>query len=171
MKRLALLALLLIAVAPVSTATAQAPAEPKKPVEMNDLERKFEQAMSGCTMVGRFSTHGQEDKHPGEDRYEISKVTKFGEDMWLFTARFGKAKLPLPIPVPVKWAGDTPVISVTKLAIPTMGTFTARVVIYDGHYAGTWDAGDHGGHMWGRIERPKDAPAAPAASPADKPEE
>ena len=129
------------------------PAEQKKPVEMNELEKQFERTMSGCTMVGRFSTHGQEDKHPGEDRYEISKVTKIGEDLWLFTARFGKAKLPLPIPVPVKWAGDTPVISVTKLAIPTMGTFTARIVIYQDHYAGTWDAGDHGGHMWGRIER------------------
>ena len=137
------------------------PAAQKKPVEMNKLEKQFERTMSGCTMVGRFSTHGNEDKHPAEDRYEISKVTKIGEDLWLFTARFGKAKLPLPIPVPVKWAGDTPVISVTKLTIPTMGTFTARIVIYDGHYAGTWDAGDHGGHMWGRIERPKDA-AAPA---------
>ncbi len=41
-----------------------------------------------------------------------------------------------------------------------MGTYTARVMIYADHYAGTWDAGDHGGHMWGRIERPK--PAAPA---------
>jgi hypothetical protein len=94
-------------------------------------------------------------------------VTKIGEDQWLFTARIGKAGFPVPIPVPVKWAGDTPVISVTKLAIPTMGTFTARVVIYDGQYAGTWDAGDHGGHMWGRIERPKGA-AAPAA---EKPKE
>jgi hypothetical protein len=136
------------------------PAGQKKPVEMNELEKQFERTMSGCTMVGRFSTHGKEDKHPAEDRYEISKVTKIGEDLWLFTARFGKAKLPLPIPVPVKWAGDTPVISLTKLTIPTMGTFTARVVVYGDHYAGTWDAGDHGGHMWGRIERRKDVPAA-----------
>jgi hypothetical protein len=150
----------LLAVTPFSAAQETAPpAEQKKPVEMSDLEKQFERTMSGATMVGRFSTHGKEDEHPPEDRYEISKVTKIGEDLWLFTARFGKAKLPLPIPVPVKWAGDTPVISVTKLTIPTMGTFTARVVIYEGHYAGTWDAGDHGGHMWGRIERPKDAPA------------
>ena len=93
-------------------------------------------------------------------------MTKIGEDLWLFTARFGKAKLPLPIPVPVKWAGDTPVISVTKLTIPTMGTFTARVRDLRDHYAGTWDAGDHGGHMWGRIERPKAAPA-PAGGQAE----
>jgi hypothetical protein len=55
--------------------------------------------------------------------------------------------------VPVKWAGDTPVISVTNFKVPTMGTYTARVMIYADHYAGTWDAGDHGGHMWGRVER------------------
>ncbi len=122
-------------------------------VELNDLEKQFEKTMSGATLVGRFTTHGKEDKIPPEDRYEISKVTKIGDDLWLFTARIGKGKLPIPLPVPVKWAGDTPVISVTKFKVPTMGTYTARVMIYGDHYAGTWDADDHGGHMWGKIER------------------
>jgi hypothetical protein len=122
-------------------------------VELNDLEKRFEQSMAGVTLVGRFSTHGKEDAVPKEDRYAISKVTKIGQDLWLFTARVGDSKLPIPLPLPVKWAGDTPVITMTKVAIPTMGTFTARVLIYDDHYAGTWDAGDHGGHLWGRIER------------------
>src|SRR5215207_3517626 len=136
---------------------ADAPAPgAKKPVEMNELEKQFERTMSGATLVGRSSFNGQEDKMPVEDRYVISKVTKVGDDLWLFTARIGNSKVPLPLPVPVKWAGDTPVISVTKLAVPTKGTFTARVVIYGDHYAGTWDGGDHGGQMWGRIERAQD---------------
>ena len=144
------------------------PAEQKKPVEMNELEKQFERTMSGCTMVGRFSTHGNEDKHPAEDRYEISKVTKIGEDLWLFTARVGQRQLPVPIPVPVKWAGDTPVITLTKFAGPTMGTLTVRVLFYGDHYAGTWDAGDHGGHMWGKIERAKqDDPNAADAKPGE----
>jgi hypothetical protein len=134
-------------------------------VEMNDLEKQFEKQMSGATLVGRFSLDGKEDQHPKEDRYVIAKVTKIGNDLWLFSARIGNGKLPIPIPVPVKWAGDTPVISVTRLAIPTRGTYTARVVIYGDRYAGTWDAGDHGGQMWGRIEHPASATTKPSEKP------
>lgn len=130
--------------------------DPRAKVEMNELEKKFEKTMTGATLIGFFTAEGQNqaDKQPPvEERYFISKVTKIGQDQWLFVARIGDAQFPVPLPVPVKWAGDTPVISVTKLKVPGMGTYTARVLIYDDHYAGTWDAGDHGGHLWGRIER------------------
>lgn len=130
------------------------PAEEKK-IELNDLEMQFEKMLTGATLVGRFTTGGKENELPPEDRYEISSVKKIGEDLWLFTARIGKAKLPVPLPVPVKWAGDTPVISVTKMKVPAMGTYTARVMFYGDQYAGTWDAGDHGGVMWGQVERAK----------------
>ena len=157
-------------------ATAEDPEQPPPPpaedapqVEMNELEKKFEKTMSGATLVGRFTIEGQgnDDKPPAEERYVISKVTKIGEDRWLFVARIGEAKVPVPLPLPVKWAGDTPVISVTKVSVPGMGTYTARVLIYDDHYAGTWDAGDHGGHLWGRIERAGAAgkPGAKQAEP------
>lgn len=124
-----------------------------KRVELNDLEKQFEKSMTGVTLVGRFSVDGKESELPKEERYTITKVTKIGDDLWLFTARIGEGKIALPLPVPVKWAGDTPVISVTKFKVPTMGTYTARVMIYADHYAGTWDAGDHGGHLWGRVVR------------------
>jgi hypothetical protein len=39
------------------------------------------------------------------------------------------------------------------LSIPGLGTYTARVLIYRGQYAGTWSGGDHGGELWGRIEK------------------
>ena len=139
-------------------------------VEMNDLEKQFEKNMSGATLVGRFSIDGKEDQRPKEDRYLIKKVTKIGKDLWVFSAQIGNGKLPIPIPVPVKWAGDTPVISVTKLSIPKGGTYTARVVIYGDRYAGTWDAGDHGGQMWGRVERPGSSTTKPSPEKsAEKP--
>jgi hypothetical protein len=125
---------------------------PPAKVEMNDLEKQFQKTMSGATLVGRFSTDGKDDQPPGEERYEISKVSKIGKDLWLFTARFGENKLPLPLPLPVKWADDTPVISVTNVKVPGMGMYTARVLIYKDHYAGTWDASTHGGNLWGKLE-------------------
>lgn len=130
--------------------------DPRAKVEMNELEKKFERTMTGATLIGFFTAEGEDkadEQPPVEERYFISKVTKIGQDQWLFVARIGDAQFPVPLPVPVKWAGDTPVISVTKLKVPGMGTYTARVLIYDDHYAGIWDAGDHGGHLWGRIER------------------
>jgi hypothetical protein len=156
--------MLLLCLAADDPPTAAPPPEKPAKIELNDLEKQFEKTMSGATLVGRAAFNGKEDAVPKEDRYEISKVTKVGHDLWIFTARFGKAKLPVPLPVPVKWAGDTAVISVTKMKVPGMGTYTARVVVYGDQYAGTWDAGDHGGHMWGRIEH------ATGAAKADAPE-
>ena len=174
MTRILCTTIMISALAGAAARVAKA-AEPETPpptsqkVEMNDLERQFEKDMSGATLVGRFSVDGKEDQLPKEDRYTIVKVTKMGEDLWLFSARMGNSKLPIPIPVPVKWAGDTPVISVTKLSIPRGGTYTARVVIYGDRYAGTWDAGDHGGQMWGRIERPGASTTKPSEKPSGKP--
>jgi hypothetical protein len=71
--------------------------------------------------------------------------------------------------LPVKFAGDTPVISVTNLGFPGFGSFTARVVIYNGTYAGTWasvppanggraGAAPHGGMMFGKVVKNEPAP-------------
>jgi len=54
--------------------------------------------------------------------------------------------------VTIKWAGDTPVIEITDLSLPGMGTYTARVVLYRGQYAGTWSGrGGAGGQLFGKI--------------------
>ena len=154
--RLMLLTGLLLAIAPAYSEEPKPKTPTTKPgpkVELNELEKQFEKTMTGVTLVGRFSVNGKEDQLPKEEKYVINKVTKIGEDLWLFAAKIGEGNMVLPLPVPVKWAGDTPVISVTKFKVPTMGTYTARVMIYADHYAGTWDAGDHGGHLWGRLER------------------
>jgi hypothetical protein len=57
-------------------------------------------------------------------------------------------------------AVSLPVISVTNVAFPGLGTYSARVVIYGDGYAGTWNGRDHGGQMFGRIVQ-KDAEAKP----------
>jgi hypothetical protein len=55
-------------------------------------------------------------------------------------------------------------ITMTEQTVEGLGTFTARVLLYDGLYAGTWKHGQFGGHMWGRIE-PAGAAAPTAAAP------
>ena len=60
----------------------------------------------------------------------------------------------------VKFAGDTPVISLTNHTVPGFGAFTARVVVYDGTYAGTWASAKpgakQGGTMFGKIVKNSD---------------
>lgn len=133
------------------TAHAQStrPAEPGREA----LEKQFEQALSGATLAGFFT---QNDSAPKPDRYTISSAKKLPlGDRWLLTARiqYGDKDVTVPVIVPVKFADDTPVITVTDLPIPGMGTYWARVMIYRDRYAGTWGGGGHEGHLWGKIER------------------
>jgi hypothetical protein len=59
----------------------------------------------------------------------------------------------VPFMVPLRWIGDTPVIMMTDYTMPSMGTFTVRLFFYGDRYTGTWQHGETGGHMYGRIER------------------
>jgi hypothetical protein len=153
----------------VDLARAQAAKPPTtQPVSRQaELERAFEQTLSNAVLVGHY-TAGKNDKGDKEDRYTISKVTKLAGEMWLFMVRieYGGKDVTVPIPLPVKWAGDTPVITVSDVNFPGLGTYTARVMFFHDQYAGTWSGGTHGGHLWGRIEHPKPATAAPAQAPA-----
>ena len=118
------------------------------------LEKKFEQTLTNAALVGSFTVTGKQNKLTTE-RYVITKVTKVQEGFWLFQARiqYGRHDVTVPLLLEVKWAGDTPVIVVDKMKIPKMGTYSARVLIFNDQYVGMWDAGDHGGQMFGRIER------------------
>lgn len=115
---------------------------------------KFEKDMSGVKLLGQFTIDGGGKQ--AKEEYTILKVKKLpAKDLWLFTARvkYGKTDLTLPMPIPVKWAGDTPVISMDKLKIPLLGTFSAQVVLDGNRYAGTWQHGKVGGHLFGSIEK------------------
>jgi len=112
----------------------------------------FERMMNGAALVGHSTLDGK-DGLSGEERYSIDRVSKLTGDVWMFEARIKLEghEIPVPIPVTVKWAGDTPVIEVTDLGIPGMGSYTARVVLYRDRYAGTWSGKDHGGQLFGAI--------------------
>ena len=122
---------------------------------LTELERQFTDQMHGATLVGRFTIAGREDRPASPDRYQISSVEKVGRDDWRFNARiqYGSVDVTLPIVVTMLWAGDTPMITMTDVTIPTLGTFTARVFFYGNRYAGTWQHGNVGGQMFGRIEK------------------
>jgi hypothetical protein len=151
---------------------AQAPASQPTTAALDQaaLERQFAETLTNANLVGFATDSRRPDAQPREDRYTIDRVTKVpgSDDNWVFTCRipFRGTSLAVPLIIPVKWAGDTPVISVTDMAIPKMGTYTARVLIYRDQYVCTWSGRDHGGQLWGRIERaPTTAPATKPASP------
>ncbi len=149
----AILALALVS--PVASVPAQTPAD--KGVDQAALEKKFADDLSESVFVGFFTDTNKDMKNLKEERYTISKVSKVQGDTWLFQVRiqYGGKDATLPLPLEVKWAGDTPVITLTKAPVPGFGTFTARVVVYEDHYAGYWSGADHGGHLIGRIEKAK----------------
>jgi hypothetical protein len=137
-------------------------AQPSRPQEQ--LDREFAETMSGATLVGNFTVTGMDtDKPLKTDRYTLGKVSKLNNDFWSFETRiqYGDHDVKLPLALQVKWAGDTPLITLTDVGIPGLGTFTARVLVYRGQYAGTWQHGEHGGQMFGKIIR------ADAADKAD----
>ncbi|MCA9101434.1 MAG: hypothetical protein R3C10_07785 [Pirellulales bacterium] len=122
------------------------------------LEQRFDEMLSGATLVGVFTDSSRPNAAPSEDRYTISDVSKLREDYWVFETRiqYGEQDQTIRLPLEVKWAGDTPVVTLTNVLVPGFGQFTARVLFYDGRYAGTWQGTNHGGVMYGRIEREKD---------------
>ncbi|MCL4199339.1 MAG: PQQ-binding-like beta-propeller repeat protein [Phycisphaerales bacterium] len=143
--------------------------------DREQLERDFAATMSHAQLVGYFTTRDQKADAPlSKDRYTLGKVEKLpdSDDLWRFEARiqYGDNDVTVPLILAVKWAGDTPVITLTDYLVPGMGRFTARVLVFRGEYAGTWSGGDHGGQMFGRIERAEPvAPANDAANPDTTP--
>jgi hypothetical protein len=127
--------------------------------EQTKLYADLEASLSGSALVGNFTVTGKETSEPKPERYELTSVKHIGDGNWMFVARikYGEHDVPLPITLPVKWAGDTPVITVDNMAFPGLGTYTARVMIYADHYAGFWSGatdknGSHGGHLYGMVE-------------------
>src|SRR6267143_49789 len=160
---IASLLLLCVAIASPARAAENEPAsDPKAKPDQDQLEATFKATLTKATLSGRWcsvlpdgkKSEGRLKLGPEkEDKYTIVGVSKLKGDSWLIRARiqYGKVDVVAPIPVQVKWAGDTPVIIVDKMAMPGGGTYSARVMIYESTYAGTWRGGDHGGLLNGVI--------------------
>lgn len=104
-----------------------------------------------------------------QEEYVITSANRIGGDVWLLMSRikYGKTDLTVPVPVQVKWAGDTPVITLDNVGIPGLGTYSARVVVDQRRYAGTWSHDTVGGHLFGTITPAGDDAKKPAAGEAD----
>ena len=164
MKRSAIFSCVLLLVAGLSGAGV---ANDLTEAEIATRDEAFSKSMANCVLVGAFTIDGKESKGaPKEERYEIESVTKAADNMWIFLTRvkYGNLDTKLQITVPVEWAGDTPMVTLTNATLPGLGEgFSARVLFYEGRYAGTWQHGPIGGHMFGTIETAK--PAKPVEKP------
>jgi hypothetical protein len=151
--------------------------KPQPVLDRAALEKEFTEKLTGAALVGTYTIDGQNsDKPPQPERYELERVSKVRGDYWLFLARikYGEKDVKLPITLKIVWAEDTPMISMTDFNIPVLGTFTCRIMFYGDRYAGTWQHGEVGGHMWGKIEpakngRPADAKNGGEANGTPKP--
>ena len=163
------LAVVLHAIIPlVSLADEPAKKAATEPVPVaptqQELIKKLETELTNSKLIGTFTVTGKEGQPPRAEEYTISSALKLPDgDLWLLKSRvkYGDKDVTLPIPLEIKWAGDTPVITMTNMEIPGLGTFSTRVVLYEGRYAGTWQHGKVGGHLFGRIEK-VEAPKADA---------
>src|SRR5262245_39707768 len=120
---------------------------------LTPLEKEFQDSLGGVMLEGQSTRDGK----PGvsDDKYDIERVEKGSGDQWTFYVKVSMQgrEMVLPLPIEVKWAGDTPVITLTDKALPGMGIYTARVVVYRGQYAGTWKGGSGGGKVFGTIKK------------------
>lgn len=151
------------------------PAEAGKSVEKpqpvmtrEQAETEFSHAMTNCHLAGFFTIEGKAAvANQKPDRYQIAGVQKVQGDHWTFT--YVHRGIPIPLVLRVLWAGNTPVMTLDEFTIAGMGTFSARVMfdLKANLYAGTWQHGDVGGLMYGRIDR-SDQPAKKTSSVRDR---
>ena len=150
---------------PTPSKESQAVAKPaQKPLpSQEELEAKFKSMLTKATLSGRWaSTTGGVLGPEKEDKYNIESVGKVSGDSWVVNAKikYNDREFIAPLPIKVRWAGDTPVIIVDDLAMPG-GTrsYSARVMIYENTYAGTWSGGEHSGMLYGTISNDKSGKA------------
>ncbi len=151
-----------VAIAAAAAAQTDDPAE---------RERKLHAMLEGARLVGQFTVVGMDaaSRPPQAEQYAVSRLERDAQGRWVFNVSmsYGTQQHTMPVPVTIEWAGDTPMITMTEQTVEGLGTFTARVLIYDGLYAGTWKHGQFGGHMFGRIESGGSIPGPVATPPAD----
>ncbi|EMI46031.1 hypothetical protein [Rhodopirellula sp. SWK7] len=146
---------------------APAPSEPAPPPADSQGEMKAGQAsptgrearlaayLSGSTFTGQFTIEGNAKADPKPESYQIASCEPLAEkDMYRLKVkiRYGDVDGEFPMDLKILWSGSTPVITLDGVWIPGLGTFSSRVLIHDGRYAGTWQHDAKGGHLFGTIE-------------------
>ena len=124
-----------------------------------ELYKKLESLLTNAKLAGNFTISGKDMKDFPKEEYTILSATKAEQgEMWLLKARikYGGHDVTVPFPIEILFAGKTPVMTLDNITIPGLGTFSARVVLHDGKYAGTWQHDKVGGHLFGSIEKAKE---------------
>ena len=123
---------------------AQDASKGQKTPEEPTREQRLAEYLSGVKFIGSFTVAGQEKQTLTREEYYILSAEKMSDgDWWKLTARikYGPHDLTVPMALEIKWAGETPVITVDQMLIPGLGTFDSRVLVRKGSYAGTWENG------------------------------
>jgi hypothetical protein len=133
-----------------------------------DRDAKFAAMLRATKLEGQFTVDApQAPQLPQQDLYMVSEVVPGEQEGTLvFKARMSygdRMNVELPIPVRLVWAADTPMLVMDRQTIAGVGTFTVRLLFFEGRYAGTWSSGPVGGHMWGTWVAEGSAP--PPATP------
>lgn len=138
-------------------------------------EREFKKALTGATLKGTWQMTGEEGlagkaplSEPRPETYTIDKVSKASDDYWVITARiqYADKNVYIPVTVRVVWAEDVAMITLDEMALPGLGTYSARVMIHRGFYSGTWFGKNYGGVLSGQIVHDDAAEPDPATKPA-----
>jgi hypothetical protein len=139
---------------PASASPAKTTTQTPSPTSA-ERDEAFKKLVTNVRLVGNFTLDGAEEAKLQREEYVINGAMKLGNnDLWALMSRikYGDVDLTLPVPVQVKWAGNTPVITVDSVAIPGLGTFSARVLLDKARYAGTWRHDEKGGHLFGVMK-------------------
>lgn len=129
------------------------PAVAAIPPDLTPAEKAFQESMTNVSLIGFFTVGDAGQTF--DDKYTVEKVAKLDAETWAFDARiqYNKKDYKATVKVPVKWAGDTPVLTLSNYLIAGQGVFSARILIHNGMYAGTWGNQTKGGKMFGKIVR------------------
>lgn len=166
---------------PAATRPVTAPpahgAPAKRPPDRARLERNFQESLNDVVLLGTFQAMTPDEKTgrivlspPRAERYSIAAATRADDERWRIDARiqYDDHDVTLPVLVRVVWADDTPIISLDEVALPGLGTYSARVMIYRGYYSGTWFGPDCGGVLSGQIFKASEAPTPAEKTKAEK---
>jgi hypothetical protein len=137
------------------TENAASPASSGQKPLPADPEERFKVLFTKSYLSGRWASlkdGALGDERTGDKYYIVSAVKGTG-DNWTVKARmkYGEQEIVMPIPVQMKFVGDVAILEVNKLAIPDGGTYTARLLIYERTYSGTWKGQRGGGMLYGTI--------------------
>ena len=135
------------------TTTTASSTSPKQPTQ-EELEKKFTDCAERRYTTGAFHQYAGRKRRlsqRGQVHDRIGQENAGGRLAVHRRIQYGPHDVTLPLPLRVVWAGDTPVITLDKFPVPGMGSFTARVMIFNDQYAGMWDGGNHGGLLYGKV--------------------